>query len=120
MANLEDIARTALEGDPLTLRSLVQDWLGAGPRLAEIDRPATDDPVVLAVSAALTELFAERIGQAAPAWTSGVPALPEARFLLRSAATMKRLRQMCEEGIALAAETAQSICTRRLSAVRAE
>jgi len=29
MASLEEIARTALDGDPLALRSLVQDWLGA-------------------------------------------------------------------------------------------
>ncbi len=96
MASLEDIARTALEGDPLALRSLVQDWLGAGPSLAEVPCPATRDPAVLAVSAALAELFAQRTGQSPPAWTSDVSALPEARFLLRSAATMRRLRRMCE------------------------
>jgi hypothetical protein len=97
MANLEDIARTALDGDPLALRSLVQDWLGAGVPLAEIPCPVTRDPAVLAVAASLAELFAERTGQPAPAWTSVVSGLPEARFLLRSAATMKRLRRMCEE-----------------------
>ena len=45
----------------------------------------------------LGELFAQRTGQAAPAWTSVVSGLPEARFLVRSAATMKRLRRMCEQ-----------------------
>ncbi|MGA2496446.1 MAG: hypothetical protein ABSH20_01820 [Tepidisphaeraceae bacterium] len=97
MASLEEIARTALDGDPLALRSLIQDWLGTGISLAQVPCPATHDPAVLAVSAALAELFAQRTGQTAPAWTSIIPALPEARFLLRSAATMKRLRRMCQE-----------------------
>lgn len=97
MANLEDIAHAALEGEALALRSLVQDWLRAGTPLADVACPATHDPAVLAVSAALAELLAERTGQSAPAWTSVVSGLPEARFLLRSAATMKRLRRMCEE-----------------------
>jgi hypothetical protein len=97
MGSLEDIARTALEGDALALRGLVQDWLGTGIVLAEVPCPATRDPAVLATSAALIELFAQRTKQAAPAWTSVVSALPEARYLLRSAVTMKRLRRMCEE-----------------------
>lgn len=97
MTSLEEIARTALHGDPLTLRSLVQDWLGSSPCLAEVACPATSDPAVLAVSAALAELFAECTGQSAPAWTSAVSGLPEATFLVRSAATMKHLRRMCEE-----------------------
>jgi hypothetical protein len=97
MTSLEEIARAALDGDPLLLRSLVQDWCVAGLRLAEVARPATHDPTVLAVSAALAELFALRTAQSAPAWTSVVPGLPEPRFLVRSAASMKRLRQMCED-----------------------
>ena len=97
MASLEDIAHAALDGDALALRSLVQDWLGADIRLADVACPATRDPAVLAVSAALAELFAQRTGQPAPAWTSVVSGLPEARFLVRSAATMKRLRRMCEQ-----------------------
>ena len=97
MTSLEDIARTALDGDPLTLRSLVQDWLSSGMPLAEVARPATHDPAVLAVSAALAELFAQRTGQHAPDWTSVVGGLPEPRFLVRAAATMKRLRRMCED-----------------------
>ncbi len=52
---------------------------------------------VLAVSAAIAELFAQRTGQPAPPWTSTVSALPEPRFLLRCAATMKRPQRMCLE-----------------------
>ncbi len=52
---------------------------------------------MLAVAASLVELLAERAGQPAPAWAADVAGLPEARYLLRSAATMKRLRRMCDE-----------------------
>lgn len=97
MVNLEDIARAALNGEALVLRSLAQDWLNAGTALAEVACPSTRDPEILAVAASLVELFAERTGQSAPAWTSVVSGLPEARFLVRSAATMKNLRRMCEE-----------------------
>jgi len=52
---------------------------------------------VLAGLAALLDFFAQRTGQPAPAWASAISGLPAARFLLRSAATPKRLRRMCEE-----------------------
>ena len=52
---------------------------------------------MLAVAAALVELFAERAGQAAPDWTREVLPAPEPLFLLREAGTMKRLRKLCEE-----------------------
>lgn len=97
MVCLEQIALAALACDALTLRSLVQDWLRSNPRFAEVACPSTSDPAVLAVSASLAELLAEREGQTAPAWTSIVSGLPEARYLLHSAATMKRLRRMCDE-----------------------
>jgi hypothetical protein len=96
MARLEDMARAALEGDALKLRSLVQDWLQTAPRLVDAVCPATGDAAVLAVSASLAELLAERTGQAAPTWTRGIGALPQAVFLVRAAATMPRLRRMCE------------------------
>ena len=81
MAILEQIVRAALDGDALGLRSLVQDWLREGPRIAEIACPTTHDPEVLAAAAAFAELFAQRTGQMAPAWTNAVAGLPEARFL---------------------------------------
>ncbi len=67
MASLEEIARTALDGDPLILRSLVQDWLAAGLPLGDVPCPATRDPAVLAVSAALAERLAQRTGPRAAA-----------------------------------------------------
>lgn len=97
MVTLEEIARTALAGDALATRSMVQDWLGSGLRLAEVGKPLTGDELVLAASAGLVEMLAERSGQVAPVWTKEVGGVAEARYLLKSAATMKRLRRMCEE-----------------------
>jgi hypothetical protein len=97
MASLEQMAQAALSGDALALRALTQDWLRENPRLAECPRPATAEPTLLAVAASLVELLAQRAGQAAPAWTANIAGLPEVRYLLRSAATMKRLRRLCDE-----------------------
>ena len=66
------------------------------PDLASIPRPITDDQQVLAMAAALVELFAQRAGQLAPAWTDEVGPLLEPVFLLEAATRMKRLRALCE------------------------
>ncbi len=97
MATLEQMAKAALAGEALSLRSLTQDWLRENPHLAECLRPESENPAVLAVSASLVELLAERAGQASPAWARKVGPLPHPHFLLRSASTMKYLRRMCEE-----------------------
>lgn len=80
----------------MAARSLVQDFFRESPRLIDVPRPIVDDPYVLAASASLLELFASRLGQASPAWTRSVGPLPEPVFLLKAAATMKRLRELCE------------------------
>ncbi|GMV97594.1 MAG: hypothetical protein HRF43_11870 [Phycisphaerae bacterium] len=96
MASLEQMAAAALSGEALALRSLAQDFLRGHPRLVDCQCPASDDPHILAVSAALVELFAERTGQAGPAWAQNIGPVPEPCFLVRSAATMKNLRRLCE------------------------
>jgi hypothetical protein len=85
-----------LNGDSLAARALAQDFVRNTPSLAEIKAPATSDPLVFAMSAALLELFASRAKQEAPAWTRVVGAVSEPIFLLKSAQTMKHLRVLCE------------------------
>lgn len=97
MASLEQIAEKALSGDALALRSMTQDWLRENPRLADCPRPGTDDPEILTVAAALVELFAQRSNQVPPSWSAEIGPLSHPRFLVRAAATMKHLRQMCLE-----------------------
>lgn len=96
MVQIEDLAEAALQGDSLRLRSLVQDLFQESPRLAKIEKPDTTNPQLLATAAALLELFAERMHQPAPIWTEEIGPSPEPIYLLKSAATMKRLRQLCE------------------------
>lgn len=96
MVQIEQIAQAILNGDSLAARALAQDFVRSIPSLAEVKAPATLDPLVLAMSAALLELFALRAMQEAPAWTRVVGAVSEPIFLLKSAQTMKHLRVLCE------------------------
>jgi hypothetical protein len=96
MEAIEQMAEAALMRDSLRLRSLVQDWVRSGLPLSGLSRPNSTDPNTLAVSAALVELLALRQGQISPAWTQEIGAMAEPFFLVESAASMKRLRILCE------------------------
>ena len=95
--NVEAIAESILRGQPLVARSLVLGWLSSSPDIERELLPNSRDQRVLALSAALVQLLAERLGQRSPDWTGQVHALQEPLYLLRSAATMPRLRRLCEE-----------------------
>ncbi len=96
MVRIEQIAKAALNEDSLQVRSLVQDFLGALPHLADIAQPAVTDQRLLATAASFLELFADRLNQPAPSWTAQIGPVPEPIYLLKAAATMKRLRHLCE------------------------
>lgn len=96
MVQIEQIAEAALAGDALKLRSLVQDFLRRRPNLSAIARPQSNDERILAISAALLELFAMRTNQPAPAWTPDVGPVAEPIYLLKATQHMKRLRALCE------------------------
>ena len=96
MVRIDEIARAALSGDSLQTRSLTQDFLREQKHLQDVPQPQTTDPRVLALSAGLAELFAGRTNQSPPAWTKSVGAVNEPIFLVKSALTMKRLRELCE------------------------
>jgi hypothetical protein len=96
MVTLEALAEAALQRESLHLRSLVQDFLREHPHLADIPRPAGDNPQVLGTAAALLELLAERTDQIAPDWTAEIGAVPEPVFLLEAATRMRHLRALCE------------------------
>ncbi len=96
MEQIEQLARAALERDNLKLRSLVQDLSRSKTDFSKLPRPSTNDKRLLAMSAALAELLALRNNQTPPVWTKAIGPLTEPFFLLESAATMKRLRILCE------------------------
>ncbi len=96
MVTIEQLAAAALAGESLLLRSLTQDLLREQPRLSAVPKPQTEDTRLLAAAASLVELLALRLQQAPPAWTAEVGALPEPIYLLKAAASMQRLRVLCE------------------------
>jgi hypothetical protein len=96
MVQIEQIAQAVLEQDSMLVRSLVQDFFHQNPRLAKIAKPMIDDERLLATSASLIELFAERLNQEVPPWTKTIGPLAEPFFLLKAAEQMKRLRVLCE------------------------
>jgi hypothetical protein len=65
MVTIEQIAAAILHDDSLLARALVQEFLHSQPAFAEIAQPETTDPVLLAVTASLLELFALRARQTA-------------------------------------------------------
>ncbi len=96
MVTIEQLAEAALIGESLQLRSLTQDLLRENPSLSQYPKPQTNDLHILAAAASLLELLALRLRQAPPQWTKDVGALPEPIYLLKAAASMKRLRELCE------------------------
>jgi hypothetical protein len=97
MVQIEQIAKAALQQESLKVRSLTQDFLRNQPALVDVPPPVTDDISVLAMSAALLELMALRTGQTPPDWTSAVGPVTEPFYLLKSAAQMNRLQQLCRQ-----------------------
>jgi hypothetical protein len=94
-ALLDEIAQAALTGDALTLRQLTQDWLKANARLKDSKPPESEDHNVRVVAAAVVELLADRLSQNPPSWTTSIGGLDEPLFLLKSASSMRRLRELC-------------------------
>lgn len=92
----ENIANAILTDDPLTARSLVQDWLRSAPVFANEPPPDTADVRARAVAAAIVELLAERAGQPAPSWTAAEGRLTSPLFLVQAARHSPKLRTRIE------------------------
>ena len=96
--DLADLVRSLLERDALSARQWVADAIAEGLCLSDLPQPPGLSATGLAVAAGVAELLAGRMGQAAPPWTAAVPACPEPLYLVEAAATMPRLRRLCETG----------------------
>ncbi|MCB0212639.1 MAG: hypothetical protein KDJ52_25065 [Anaerolineae bacterium] len=95
MIEIKELAEAVLNQDGIVVRSLVQDFLAQQPDLSNLPKPDTDDARILAVAAALVELFAMRLEQEVPSWTGTIGPISEPIFLVKAAASMKRLRELC-------------------------
>ena len=110
MVRFEGIVEAILEGDALATRNLVQEWMSEPQATRDVVKPATGDPLRLALAASLMELFAARLGQAAPAWTQWIPPLEHPFFPVRASLRMRYLRELCER------ETPEPLRKRRIFA----
>jgi hypothetical protein len=95
---IEQIASKALEGNDRLLRGMVMALLDENPTLSDILRPQTDDQRILAASASLLELFAQRSNQSPPEWTKEIGPLPEPVYLVNGIgpATRGYLRRIAD------------------------
>lgn len=94
---VDRLAEAALNGDALALRALAQEIIAYSEPLTQLPPPEYRDAWHRSVAAALVDLLAERSGQPGPGWTESVPIAPGTRHLLAAAATLPRLRRLCEE-----------------------
>jgi hypothetical protein len=97
MVLIDQLAEAALAGDGLRLRTLTHDWHRENPDMELSSPPISTDQRIRTVAAALVELFAQRAGQIPPSWTAEIGAMSTPTYLLKSATTMRRLREQCEE-----------------------
>lgn len=94
--DLLDLVNALLSYDTLTARQWIADAERSDLAWSAMPAPRGLDATASALAAGVTELLASRSGQTPPAWTARVPAAPERIFLVRAAATMPRLRELCE------------------------
>jgi hypothetical protein len=94
--DLRDLVRALLSFETLAARQWVADAQRSGVVWAEVPPPVGLDATGRAVAAGMAELLASRAGEPAPAWAASVPPAPERLFLIRAAASMPRLRAVCE------------------------
>jgi hypothetical protein len=94
--NPRELVVAAVRHHDLTVRQLVKDAAREAFSWSEAPAPDFSQTRLRAVYAGLVELFAERQGQAPPAWTKEVGPAPKTLFLVRQAKTSKALRRMSE------------------------
>ena len=95
--DLLDLVKALLSYDTLAARQWLADAERSGFTWSEVPPPRGTGPTESSLAAGVTELLAARAGQAPPSWTAKVPAIPGRIFLVRAAATMPRLRILCEQ-----------------------
>ncbi len=95
--DLSDLVHAILGFDALSARQWLADAQRAGFVWAETPVPVGLDATELATAAGVAELLAGRAGQKPPGWAASVPPAPERLFLVRAAASMPRLRSLCEQ-----------------------
>ncbi len=97
MATIDEMADAALQRDNLLLRGLLGDMLRDLPDVKDWPPPASLCAKNRAVAASIAELVARHQKQTPPVWAAAVPGIDETFYLVRTAATMRGVRRLCDE-----------------------
>ena len=92
---LEDLVEAIVAFDALRARQWVLDAARVRLEWAELPEPRNLSHRDRAIAAGMAELLSDRFHQSPPEWTRVVPPVEEPIFLVRSAETMPRLRELC-------------------------
>jgi hypothetical protein len=92
---LRELVEALVAGDALRARVLMREAQVAHHEWSTSAQPAGLDRNGLAIAAGVVELQCQRAGLQPPAWTAVVEAADADVFLVRSALSMPRLRQLC-------------------------
>jgi hypothetical protein len=90
-----DLVQAAMRGDDLATRQWVKDAKRARVDFSQVAEPNLDGDARV-VAAALVELFAQRQGRQAPAWTQQAGHASKPIFLVQTARSYKALRRLSE------------------------
>lgn len=82
VVTIDQVATSALAREGVITRHLTQTFLRQTPRLEHVEQPNIKDFDILATSAALLELFAQRRGEQPPRWTVNTQRQGAPLFLL--------------------------------------
>lgn len=94
--DLAELVRAMLDGQSLEVRQQIADAIHAGVDWSAVPQPGGLSDDEAAVAAGLVELMAARAHASPPAWTAGVGAASKPIYLVASARTMRRTRELCE------------------------
>ncbi len=94
--DLAELVRAMIDGQSLEVRQQIADALHAGFDWSAVPEPSGLSDNEAAVAAGLVELMAARTHTSPPAWTAPVGAASEPIYLVASARTMRRTRELCE------------------------
>lgn len=93
---LRDLVTLLLTHQTLAARQWVADAERTNLQYQSLPKPTGLDATEIAVAAGVVELLARRAGESPPTWTSAIGQAPTLILLVRAAATLPRLRHLCE------------------------
>lgn len=94
---LRELVSALMTFNAMEARQWVADAMRAPIQWSAVGRPEGLNAEELAVAAGVAEMLAQRMGQRPPEWTQEVTESPRKIYLVGAAASMPRLRRLCEQ-----------------------